>query len=638
MVHAFTRRPGLMAASTRTIWQRRGPVRRPRHCLIGVAATLGYLFCITSGASAENRITHGPILGRPGATHMSIWARTERSGQIHVKYGTDPGNLEFTSRAADTEILHDNTGVVHLSDLRPRTRYHYRVYVSDGQPSEVGTFRTWPNAQLTRNDQYNPDGLFNFCFEFACGNNQTAPQGATEVRQRTYETLLRDHADRLDFAILNGDWLYEEKRDYPLTAWVEQVGDVDPPAQLARIPTIVGVWENYKLYLSRGRSLSEFHRHVPSFFTIDDHETLNDVAGSGRTGFKNRKAVFRDIGVQAWLDYLAWSNPADNVATIHFGDARLTAGSAELVDSKAEFTKLPLDKMANLHIHWGGDLAGEKLAVRDEYPGDPNGGVYEIVDVVDDHTLKISPPATADGSAVYSIGRRLYGQFRVSNCHFFLLDTRSHRDVPDFARPERSDRSMLGSKQLAWLKSGIAASDADFIFVVSSVNFMIPHSAPNQQPGEIPNKGEAWTVFLHEREELLELWDGMDKPVFLLTGDLHNSFAIQITDNVWEFASGPHESANHHIGSEGNRPLNGPFQHGPRPFDILWSSYLLPDTPRSLSRQPHFCVIQVNNVTNNPQRPGEDRWIAFPRPQVVFQYYDGLTGDLKFAHTIPAIR
>ena len=34
---------------------------------------------------------------------------------------------------------------------------------------------------------------------------------------------------------------------------------------------------------------------------------------------------------------------------------------------------------------------------------------------------------------------------------------------------------MLGKQQLKWLKDGITASEADFIFVVSSVNFMIPH-------------------------------------------------------------------------------------------------------------------------------------------------------------------
>ncbi len=31
----------------------------------------------------------------------------------------------------------------------------------------------------------------------------------------------------------------------------------------------------------------------------------------------------------------------------------------------------------------------------------------------------------------------------------------------------------------------------------------------------------------------------------MLTGDLHNSFAIKVLNNVWEFASGPGNSVNH---------------------------------------------------------------------------------------------
>ena len=149
------------------------------------------------------------------------------------------------------------------------------------------------------------------------------------------------------------------------------------------------------------------------------------------------------------------------------------------------------------------------------------------------------------------------------------------------------------------------------------------------------NKDDAWTVFFDEREQLLDFWDGLERPVFVLTGDLHNSFAIKITDRVWEFASGPHSSSNHSADHEGGRPANGPFQHGPRPCEIRWSSYVLSDLGRG-ARLPHYCVVQINNVFRNPAPggEGEDRWIAFPRPHVVFQYYDGLTGDLAYAESI----
>ena len=95
-------------------------------------------------------------------------------------------------------------------------------------------------------------------------------------------------------------------------------------------------------------------------------------------------------------------------------------------------------------------------------------------------------------------------------------------------------------------------------------------------------KDDAWTVFLKEREELIEFWDELDKAVFVLTGDLHNSFAIKITDNVYEFASGPHNSINHSpMKDEEERPSNGKFKYGPRSCDIRWSSYAMADIPKS---------------------------------------------------------
>ena len=181
---------------------------------------------------------------------------------------------------------------------------------------------------------------------------------------------------------------------------------------------------------------------------------------------------------------------------------------------------------------------------------------------------------------------------------------------------------------------GRCYKQADFVFVVSSVNFMVPHVGGGVVRAN--NKDDAWTVFFHEREMLIDAWDELDKPVFVLTGDLHNSFACQITDNVYEFASGPHNSNNHYYTDEGDRPANGLFKYGPREVDILWSTRWESDVPRDQLRGPTYCVVQINNVYNNPLKVGDERWVAFPRPQVVFQYYNGLTGKLRWAHSVRA--
>ena len=56
-----------------------------------------------------------------------------------------------------------------------------------------------------------------------------------------------------------------------------------------------------------GNDPAKWHRNVPSFFTFDDHELVNDIYASGEAGQRDRRSVFRDIGVYAWGDNLGWA-------------------------------------------------------------------------------------------------------------------------------------------------------------------------------------------------------------------------------------------------------------------------------------------------------------------------------------------
>ena len=603
--------------------------------------TIRLIACLLAGAHAYGAgltITHGPILGRLGVSEIGVWVRTDRPGSFHVRYGVAPARLDMMSPTVQTLLDRDNTGWVRITGLRPNTKYFYEAVTEGGSSGPGGSFRTLPDATGSRDPATNPRGLFNFSFEFACGNNQN-PQTALGPSLPAYKTMLERLKDRVHFAILNGDWLYEEAREYRAGEWLKQAGisagQMPRTVQLA--PTIAGVWENYKLYLSRGKNLAAWHREVPSFFVLDDHEILNDVYGTATAGRRDRRSVFRDIGVQAWFDYLAWSNPVKFTQAGHFGRARLKAGSDVLTDPDAGFTALDLSQMANLHVHWGGPDAGVNVGKLDRAGGDPNAGNYDIVQVLDGNRLRVRPAAKQDGEPFYSIGRRTYYEMKIGNVHFFVLDTRSHRDMHDVTRPGQPGLSMIGAQQKKWLIDGMKASDADFFFVVSSVNFMIPHRAATgaqRASQQLPNKDDAWTVFLDEREQLIRYWDSLGQPVFVLTGDLHNSFAIRVTDRVWEFASGPHNSPNHSVAAEAGRPPNGEFDSMGRKCDIRWSSYLRDDVPPKLRSIPIYTVVQINNVFANASKERPDRLVAFPRPHVVFQYYSGFTGELLYAEPI----
>ena len=602
-----------------------------------VIASILFLVCAACGGPPTGketvRITHGPILGRLGPHEIGIWARTSQPGTFRVLYGLVPDKLDQTSQPASTRLEHDNSNWIRLEGLKSNTKYYYRLRAGDEPQGPGGSFRTLPDLEDFRHSEFNPRGLFNFRFEFACGNNQD-PNSGLGPSVPAFKTMLDRLRDKIYFAIQNGDWLYEDRRDYSPDQWLEQIkrSREEMPLVVRQAPTIVGVWENYKVYLERGENLAAWHREIPSFFTFDDHEILNDVWGSGSAGLRDRRAVFRDIGVRAWYDYLGWSNPVEHTQRIHFGQAQLKAGSDILTDPAADFKRVDLKQVANLHVHWGGPTAGVNDNRLDGVGGDPNAGVYDLVEVVDSNRVRIRPAAKHTGTASYSLGRLSYYRLGVSNCDFFVLDTRSHRQMHDVRRPHKPGLSMLGARQKAWLKEGMAASNADFLFVVSSVNFMVPHVGGGAVRAS--NKDDAWTVFLEEREELIRFWDSLGKPVFVLTGDLHNSFAIKITDRVWEFASGPHNSQNHRASDESDRPPNGPFDSRGRLCEIRWSSYFRDDIPRRNLRYPVYCVVQVNNVFNNPLDPGHDRWVAFPHPQVIFQYFDGHTGELRYAEAV----
>ena len=212
-------------------------------------------------------------------------------------------------------------------------------------------------------------------------------------------------------------------------------------------PTIVGVWENYKLYLTRGLNLADWHREVPSFFMFDDHEMLNDVNGTGTPGLRNRRAAFRDIGIRAWYDYLGWADPIPWAQDIHFGKAKLTAGSDILEDPSADFRELKRDQIGTLTVHWGTPDAGVNNLALDSVGGDPNAGVYEIKEVLDRNRLRISPAAKENGQASYSIGRFSHFRQKISNTEFFYIDTRSHRMMHDLRDPFQEGISILGKPQ-----------------------------------------------------------------------------------------------------------------------------------------------------------------------------------------------
>jgi phosphodiesterase/alkaline phosphatase D-like protein len=225
-------------------------------------------------------ITHGPILGHVGTNEIYIWARTSLPGPFQVRYGLESRTLDQVSQSV-TVIDRDNTGWAHLTGLKPDTKYYYQL-VASGTPADPstrsGSFRTLPDAASFRDPQVNPTGLFNFRFEFGSCNNQN-PGQSLGPDVPAFRTMLNQLRDKVHFSILNGDWLYEARREYTVEEWVKQVQLTRErvPALVRLAPSIVGVWENYKHFLDRAPNLAAWHRI--SHRTIMRSSTTSMVRG-----------------------------------------------------------------------------------------------------------------------------------------------------------------------------------------------------------------------------------------------------------------------------------------------------------------------------------------------------------------------
>jgi alkaline phosphatase D len=221
----------------------------------------------------------------------------------------------------------------------------------------------------------------------------------------------------------------------------------------------------------------------------------------------------------------------------------------------------PATDLAGFHEHWRynrADPALQGLLARSSYVG-----VWDDHEVVNDFGPLTDAPSTPPytGAHLLPLGRqafldytplvsesRLYRSLRWGkHLELFVLDTRSYRDANSALDTGAVPKTMLGREQLEWLKAGLAASDATWKVIVSSVPMSIPTGFP-------PTNGrDGWANFDQAtgfERELLELLgfmraSGIDRPVWITT-DVHFAEAFRyrpFADDgdfvVHELATGP---------------------------------------------------------------------------------------------------
>jgi alkaline phosphatase D len=143
--------------------------------------------------------------------------------------------------------------------------------------------------------------------------------------------------------------------------------------------------------------------------------------------------------------------------------------------------------------------------------------------------------------------KRLYRSLRWGkHLELFVLDTRQHRDANFALDGVAPPKTMLGLRQLAWLKEQLVASDATWKIIVSSVPISIPTGFPPTNGRDGWANFDQATGFEHELLDLLGFLrqHRIDKTIWITT-DVHFGEVFQYRPfagssfTLYELVTGP---------------------------------------------------------------------------------------------------
>jgi alkaline phosphatase D len=260
-----------------------------------------------------------------------------------------------------------------------------------------------------------------------------------------------------------------------------------------------------------------------------------------------RPDVFVGLGDMIYAD-----NACDPVG--RYGNAQVPGGFGPATD------------LAGFWAHWRynrADGASQRLLASTSYIG-----VWDDHEVVNDFgplsDTRSTPPYTA-GVHLLPIGldafmdytpiaiapntpKRLYRALRWGkHLELFVLDTRQYRDANSASDSPDRPKTMLGREQLTWLKESLAASDATWKVIVSSVPMSIPTGFPPTGGRDGWSNFDQTTGFEQELLDILRFMEGSSiQNTLWITTDVHFAEAFRyrpFPSNpgfvVYELATGP---------------------------------------------------------------------------------------------------
>ena len=575
--------------------QKSGPTRREALkglAVGGVSATL--ISPLQAKAQTNPTFLHGVASGDPEANAVIIWTRVTAVSDTVVKWqvAADPAFTSIVSSGeAQALAANDYTIKVDVRDLETGKEYFYRFMVDD-MPSPVG--RTCTLADKTAKQlRLGVVSCSHYGFGFF----------------NVYKELSKQA--KLDAIIHLGDYIYEYGPDGYGGDVAKEIGREHEPAH--EIVTLDDYRKRFSQY-RRDPDLQAAHATAPFITIWDDHETANNSWMSGAQNHQPEKEgsweVRRDAAMRAYFEWMPIRDPKPGeafhtlhrtyamgeLATLHTIETRLTARSEE-VDYEEQM----------LWFETSYDMQDPA------YPVPVSADKASALD--QNKVLKLKTPySDISGEPVYDYARA--AQWAIDG----LPDGYSYRADTERFRAEvlgNPARTLLGAKQLDWLKSELKASRAKGIAwqILGNQVVMARMDAPDFTkafPPEViapaltntynrlwvertryrlPISPGAWDGYPASRQRLYDAVREAEANFVVLSGDSHQFWANDLRETPEGQRIGI-EFATSSVSSKGGYDY---LAADPRVFDIAEETLLrdVPEITYCETRHRGYILLEV---------------------------------------------
>jgi alkaline phosphatase D len=470
-----------------------------------------------ANSNTNFEITHGIASGDVTDNSAIIWSRVnDQPAQMNVEYDTSANFTNPLSKTAQGNSTTDFTAHAKLDGLKSNTRYYYRVWFTApglvnnnnsetnnnllattniAEHMEFGTFRTAPSASMSNNGT----STISFIWGGDLGG-QNYCRNADEGGYSIFEFMQWLNPD---FFIANGDSIYADGVCHVQGPILNDNGEEgnrsDANSQNVNWTNISGDFKSVADPSVDWNNITE----VRSIFVEHWKYNRND------TYFKE---FLRNVPM-----YSQWD---DHEVIEDFG-----------------YT-WPYRNLFNVS--------------REGYPTMANEGRNAFL-----YYSPLDSDANNNDDTANDQDEHIYRSFNWGeDLDLFLIDGRSYRSQNHLADTPDSNKTMLGERQLAWLKEEVINSNATWKIISSNVPISIPTGndasilgRDGWANGNETNNYSYYTGFERELADIFKLIDEQNiKNIVFITTDVHFPAFIKYNFDlnndgdmaeIYEFISGP---------------------------------------------------------------------------------------------------